>query len=459
MMGFGGFAQSQMGKPFHPSQIPQLAAGEYWLPGLGVSGTNPVNWAGQNATNTLSAAAVQAPDAVTGPGGFPAWQFVAANSDVWTRSSPSGPLTATDGVYVAIDFFFSPLDTTNRVIAEQYGLAGERRWHIRKTASLAILQVEWSDDGTNVLTSTVELTEAENVGNVSQLDKYLFLELLIDPSGGTLAAKTRMWLNMREVTWGSQSGTGGASLFNGGTLRLGNNNFENQDFAGQLGRFFVGRKTNGVLLPTLVQRRALMHYRSPKQRAFQVVVDGNSLTAGQGASVPFVTSYPGVLRSALVSRGIPARDVHDRGFGGQKTSDMIAGFPTRVLPFYDPVFLKNIYVFFEVRNSSITGLTAAQIYQEHVTLAQMAQQAGFFVVVCTAPGSDGEPAGVGKAGAVNAMIRSGWPTFAHAFVDLEVLPVFTPSGSLLNPTYYSDGVHLSDAGYAAVAQAVLDVIA
>jgi lysophospholipase L1-like esterase len=443
---------------FSPTQVPQIAAGEYWLPGVGVSGTTTISWAGRNGTNTLSVGSGQAPDAVTGPGGNPAWQFVAANSDVFIQSSPAGPLTATDGVYVAFWFRYDVLDTTTRVLAEQSGNAGARRWNIRKTGSLAVLQVEWSDDGTNLLTSTVTLQEAENIGLVSVLDKYLFCEVLIDPAGGSLPTKTRMWLDGAEVTWSSQSGTGGAALFNGGIFRVGNNNFENQSMKGQIGPVYIGKRAGGVLLPSAPDRAGLMRYRTPKDCRLQVVLDGNSVTGGQGASVTYVTSYPGVLRAALVSLGYQARDTHDRGLGGQTSQQMVDGFSTRVLPFYDPLFARSALVFFEVRNSSVAGQTAAQIQAQHQAYAALGRGAGFRVFVCTAPGSDGEPKGVGVAGAVNAWIRANWQSFANGFVDLEDAPQFTPSGSVLNPTYYSDGVHLTDAGYAVVAALVRTAI-
>jgi lysophospholipase L1-like esterase len=439
---------------FRPNQIPQIAAGEYWLPGVGVSGAATISWAGRNGTNTMTAAAAQTPDAVTGPGGNAAWQFSQANSDIFTVATPAGPLVTTDGVYVACWFRFDSLDVTNRVVIEQHGSAGARKWQLRKTASVNVLRVEWSDDGTNLLASDVSLTEAEGVGTVTQLDKYLFCEIAIDPAGGSLPAKTRMWLNMREVTWENQSGAGGAALFNGGVFRLGNNNFENQDFNGQIGPVYVGTKVGGVLLPSDHQRMRLMRYFAPKQQRLQVVVDGNSLTAGQGASVAGVTSYPGVLRASLAAQGIPTRDVHDRGLGGASTQDMIDGFATRVEPFFDAFFSRNALVFFEVRNSTVDGQTAAQILAQYQEYAELGRAAGFWVVACTAPPTDGDAVGQGVAGAANTLIRANWESFADAFIDLELVPEFTPAGNIANPTYYSDGVHLTDAGYALIAARV-----
>lgn len=45
---------------FDPRMVPQIAAGEFWLPGYGVSGTTTISWAGRNGTNTMSIGASQA---------------------------------------------------------------------------------------------------------------------------------------------------------------------------------------------------------------------------------------------------------------------------------------------------------------------------------------------------------------------------------------------------------------
>src|SRR3972149_6908649 len=133
--------------------VPQLAAGEVWMPAVGVSGAAPILWAGRNGTNTLSTAGAGDPAAVTGPGGNPAWTYTAAESDSFEVATPAGPLVATDGLYVACDFRFDSIDATNRVIVEQNGSNGARKWHIRKTASTTTLQVELSQDGTAVQTA------------------------------------------------------------------------------------------------------------------------------------------------------------------------------------------------------------------------------------------------------------------------------------------------------------------
>lgn len=433
--------------PFSPSQIPQIAAGEYWLPGVGVSGSTTISWVGRNGTNTMTTASAQCPNAVTGPGGNPAWEFNAANSDIFTVASPSGPLTATDGVYVALWVRHDSLDTTNRTIIEQHGSAGARKWHLRKTASTSTIQIDWSDDGTNQLTNAVSLTEAEGVGTITKLDKYLFIEFLIDTSQSVVNNKTKLWINLNPITFTSQTGSGGAALFNGGVFRLGNNNFENQDFNGQVGPVYIGKRVNGSILPTPKERELLMKYLSPRDNRLQVILRGNSIMAGQGASEAGVTSTPGVLKNLLTSAGYVSREVHDLGLGGLKSSDAISNFFAKEATFVDRGFDRTITVFFEVRNSYIAGLTAQEIINEHITYSKLVHGQGSQLLICTAPPSDGTGVGEGVPGEVNAWLRANWRTIAEYFVDLELVPQYTPAGSEDNPTYYSDGVHGTDAMY------------
>lgn len=443
---------------FSPTDIPQIAAGEYWLPGIGVSGTSTISWAGRNGTNTLSIAAAQSPDASTGPGGNPDWTLVAANSDYFAQSSPASPLTATDGVYVACWVRHESLDTTNRVIVEQHGAAGARKWQLRKTASTTTLRLECSQDGTNLQSQEFTLTEPEAGGTVSLLDKYLFLEFVIDPDvASTVEEQTRLWVNLKAATSNGPSGSLLTALFNGGALRYGNNFSEAQDFNGRLGPLYIGRKVGGVLLPSDVNRRMLAGFLSPKDRRLNLVLDGNSLTAGQGSSGA-ATTYPAVLRAALGGLGYQTRDVHDSGHGGDTTQQLVDEFASGIAPFFDGLFARNVVVMFEVRNSTTNGQTAAQILASYQAYGAAARAAGFKFVAGTAPPTDGDAVGQGVAGAANALIRANWPSFADALVDLELRPEFTPAGNIANATYYSDGVHLTDAGYAVIAAAVQPVV-
>ena len=181
---------------------------------------------------------------------------------------------------------------------------------------------------------------------------------------------------------------------------------------------------------------------------------GNSLTQGQGASTPDVTDYPAVMRGLLNPGGSPLFTVTDNGFGGRTSAQLISEFDSVVGVLKNDWYSQNVVVMFEVRNSFIAFVSAETIIAEHITYCQNATAAGWKVIVCTAPGSDGTQAGENIPGEVNAYIRANWRDFADGFVDLEAAPEFSPSGDVLNPTHYSDGVHLTDAGYAVVAALV-----
>jgi hypothetical protein len=117
---------------------------------------------------------------------------------------------------------------------------------------------------------------------------------------------------------------------------------------------------------------------------------------------------------------------------------MVDNFSSHVVPHVDPVFARPAYVFFEVRNSSTSaiGYSVNEIIAQHQRLGELARQNGLFRVVCTAPPTDGDAAGAGVPGQVNAWIRANWRTIAERFVDLERAPEFTPAGNIANPTYY-----------------------
>ena len=277
---------------------------------------------------------------------------------------------------------------------------------------------------------------------------------MIDCNALTLATQTRLWLNMKPVTFDTQSGSVVTALFNGGSLRIGNNTFENQDMNGRIGPWHVGTRANGLLLPPDRVRRGLMLSKCPKDLRLNLVMKGNSIMAGQGATI----SPPAAFKTLATAAGFTARDVHDRGKSGLKVIDAINDWKSTDIGFVDGVYDRNAYAFFEVRNSSQAGESSTTIINQHLELARLVRGQGMQFIVGTAPPSDGDAFGQNTPGAVNAFIRSNWRTFADGFFDLEIDPRFTPAGSVLNPTMYLDGVHLTDAGNAIVGQKIFSAI-
>ncbi len=194
-----------------------------------------------------------------------------------------------------------------------------------------------------------------------------------------------------------------------------------------------------------------------------VVFDGNSLTAGQGATSgqnsdpPTGTIYPAVCLGYLGSKWM-ARNF---GVSGQTTPDMSADAATQTDPLYSASNTRNVVVGWEITNDLFFGASAADAYTNYVTYCQARQAVGWRVPAVTVlPRSEaGTPAGFeADRQTVNANIRANWRSFADSLADIASDSRIGPAGSQTNPTYYGDLVHLTDAGYAIVAQYVAAAI-
>lgn len=202
-------------------------------------------------------------------------------------------------------------------------------------------------------------------------------------------------------------------------------------------------------------------YRDPAATAAlgQVVCDGNSLTSGAGSSGG--QNYPNILAALLGDDWL----VTNKGVSGQTTPDMAGDADTDVDPLYDAgTYEHNVLVAWEGTNDLYFGASAADAYAALVAYCQARQAAGWTVVVATLlprgdfpgtstlPGGDPEAEHETRRQAVNALIRANWATFADALADVAADARIGDDGDEDGATYYAgDGVHLSNAGYAAVA--------
>lgn len=180
----------------------------------------------------------------------------------------------------------------------------------------------------------------------------------------------------------------------------------------------------------------------------QVVFDGNSLTAGNGAAdaIPGGFPYPTITGLtgdwAGTNHGIPSIT----------TTTMISNAPTQVDPLYGAALGKNILVFWEVTNELYNGLSAAAAYANAVTYVTARQAAGWKVVALTVlPRSNaGTPGGFeANRQTVNTSMRTTMLTDCPGVVIADVGGDATigPFGASDNATYYADKVHLTQTGY------------
>lgn len=213
---------------------------------------------------------------------------------------------------------------------------------------------------------------------------------------------------------------------------------------------------------------------------YNIVCDGNSLTAGQGATSG--QTYPVQLGALLTTQGATAA-VENKGVGAQNTQDMEADASTDIDPLYDSS-KSNYLLVWEGRNdlNQNNGLTVQQAYNNLVTYCENRQAVGWKVILFSLLPSytasyNGDTTVAGYEAleadrvALNVLLKANWTFFADGYVDFDSDPeintfhnneqsgyVYSSSTAPTASTngLYTDGTHLTNAGYAIVAKLALN---
>lgn len=194
----------------------------------------------------------------------------------------------------------------------------------------------------------------------------------------------------------------------------------------------------------------------------QVVYDGNSMTAGTGATTG--NSYPsqtGVIIDPKIYGGVSI------GVAGQTTAQMSADFSSQVAPLLNSQLSKNILICWEGTNDIYNGANTSTAYNDLVNYCNLGKTAGYNVILGNIlPRQNvGVPAGFEATRvAVNNLLNADFSTstastrvkaptsgvtYADFMVQLDQNPQLQDP---TNATYFNaDKVHLTDAGYAIVA--------
>lgn len=189
----------------------------------------------------------------------------------------------------------------------------------------------------------------------------------------------------------------------------------------------------------------------------QIIFDGDSLTDGVGSTSG--ETYPKQTIDLL--GGTTAFRYYNQGVSGQTTQQMIDDGVSQIDPLYSSFKRDNIVVLWGGTNDLYFGASAATTYSRIVEYATARRAAGYKVIVTTIlPRSGGDIPGTFEADrqTVNTNIRNNWATFADAVADVAANTDIGEAGDDLNLTYYPDGVHLNNTGYAIVADLVRDQI-
>jgi hypothetical protein len=142
-----------------------------------------------------------------------------------------------------------------------------------------------------------------------------------------------------------------------------------------------------------------------------IVVDGNSIGAG-------VSGFPpGTLLGIMVGETACVPTVSTIAVAGQATTDRIAAAPTDLQPLYNPDADANVAFLIEIINDAGSGDAAA--CAAHVEeWCGLARSYGFKAVVVLGCHRDNGPVGINTViDDANALIRTGWRSYADGIVD------------------------------------------
>jgi lysophospholipase L1-like esterase len=94
-------------------------------------------------------------------------------------------------------------------------------------------------------------------------------------------------------------------------------------------------------------------------KIYNLVCDGNSITAGTGSSNNAELAWPPLLMSLLSANQSQHADKYwsqkNMGVAGHTTQQRTAAFATSVQPQFNRAYARNIVTFFEVRNDVVTN--------------------------------------------------------------------------------------------------------
>lgn len=184
------------------------------------------------------------------------------------------------------------------------------------------------------------------------------------------------------------------------------------------------------------------------QPTINIAADGDSMTAGSGASLNL---------SWLKLLGLPSNyRVTNWGVPSQQLATMITNYSTNVAPIYSSAYDYNVLVVLAGTNDVVStggNVTGATAYSRLVTYCQAAQATGWKVIVCTMlprPGNGGSGGSFETDRTTfNNSVKANWSTFANAIVDTTSDANLGVANANTNLMFFaSDQIHPNSTGYA-----------
>lgn len=185
-----------------------------------------------------------------------------------------------------------------------------------------------------------------------------------------------------------------------------------------------------------------------------LVFEGDSLTYGVGSNPG--NDYPSQC-TRLLGGDI---NVFNQAVGGSTLTQDIPGRMVMADGFFDPQRL-SVYVLWAGTNDmKALERPAAEVFELYRQNMLQRRAKGFKTVAVTIlPRSSPSTSATFEPNrqAFNGLLRAGWKEFADVLADIAADERIGDEGDQ-HGSYFSDGVHLNDAGYYLVAQAVAKAI-
>lgn len=189
--------------------------------------------------------------------------------------------------------------------------------------------------------------------------------------------------------------------------------------------------------------------------ASQVIFVGDSLTLGTGSTGG--ETYP---KQCVDILGATSWLYTNTGVSGTTVPTMTTNALITADPLIDPYRARphQVCVLFGGTNDLQGGATAATTYTNIQTFCAARRSAGFKVIVVTMLPRTPGTYETGRQD-LNTSIRTNWASFADGLADAGNDATIGQAGQYSNTTYYVDGTHCTNAGYAIVASLVATAIA
>lgn len=177
-----------------------------------------------------------------------------------------------------------------------------------------------------------------------------------------------------------------------------------------------------------------------------VICDGNSITDIEGGGTIAYTRY--------LAESVPTLRVVNAAVAGQTTPYLTERAPIYVDRLYEE---DAIVIIWELTNDLIGNDNETTTLNHLITYCQARLTVGFRVIVGTClPRSVPVDANFeAQRLSLNTTIRAQYGNWSHALMDVGGDTTIGATGASTNMTYYADGVHLTSAGEAIVADYAL----